>query len=408
MKCRTVGLLIISITFCLFSCEKGDGRFISLVNPTATTLLNQPVVIKRSDFGITADKYVRIQSTDASQLPVQFDDMDSDGLWDEMVFLIDVSANEQLKLPYSLISKEDMPFFPILTNAHLGVSEKRNDDFRSVNGHTMPTSHEPQSKPYLYQFEGPGWENDKIAFRAYFDDRNGKDIFGKTVPDVVLEQVGINENYHQLQPWGMDVLKVGNSLGAGSLAFTSNDSLYRLTDVDTQHVSIISEGPVRSVIRFQYEGWRIAGQTITITELIQIWAGKFHYDSEIKTDSLTNGQIAVGMVNLYDLSLNTADHPSLSVFYTHGQQSENKDVLGMALLAPKQLFTGKNAIYEKETGISDTYYMTLHSNENAVYYSFLGGWELSDHSFADKNQFQKHLTTVTTYYSNPLEISITQ
>ena len=38
--------------------------------------------------------------------------------------------------------------------------------------------------------EGSAWENDLVGFRNYMDQRNGMDIFGKTTPDMVLDQCG--------------------------------------------------------------------------------------------------------------------------------------------------------------------------------------------------------------------------
>ncbi|MBK7700210.1 MAG: DUF4861 family protein [Saprospiraceae bacterium] len=45
---------------------------------------------------------------------------------------------------------------------------------------------------------------------------------------MVLNSVGIHENYHEMQDWGMDILKVGNSLGAGAIGLIIGDSLFRI------------------------------------------------------------------------------------------------------------------------------------------------------------------------------------
>ncbi len=43
----------------------------------------------------------------------------------------------------------------------------------------------------VYQMEGPAWENDIVAFRNYYDARNGIDIYGKRVNEMVLDSVGL-------------------------------------------------------------------------------------------------------------------------------------------------------------------------------------------------------------------------
>lgn len=47
---------------------------------------------------------------------------------------------------------------------------------------------------------------------------------------MVLAGVGLKggPTYHELQPWGMDILRVGNSLGAGALALETPEGLYRV------------------------------------------------------------------------------------------------------------------------------------------------------------------------------------
>lgn len=47
--------------------------------------------------------------------------------------------------------------------------------------------------------EVPGIENDKVAFRAFFDYRNSKDIYGKIVDTPTLERVGVGSGWHELQ-----------------------------------------------------------------------------------------------------------------------------------------------------------------------------------------------------------------
>jgi len=51
----------------------------------------------------------------------------------------------------------------------------------------------------VYQMEGPGIENNKVAFRSFFDKRNGKDIYGKLITTPILDQVGLTESWHILQ-----------------------------------------------------------------------------------------------------------------------------------------------------------------------------------------------------------------
>ena len=110
-----------------------------------------------------------------------------------------------------------------------------------------------------FQMEGVAWENDRVGFRNYMDERNGMDIFGKTTADMVLEEVGIAgaPSYHEPGAWGMDVLKVGTSLGAGAIAYMFEDSLYRVGDSGAGSYHVVFQGPLRSRFRLDYEKWKL-------------------------------------------------------------------------------------------------------------------------------------------------------
>ncbi|MDE2181923.1 MAG: DUF4861 family protein [Alphaproteobacteria bacterium] len=71
----------------------------------------------------------------------------------------------------------------------------------------------------LFPIEGAGWESDRIGYRVDLDKRNAVDIYGKKRPAAVLHRIGQgNGSYHEEVAWGMDIWRVGDSLGAGASA----------------------------------------------------------------------------------------------------------------------------------------------------------------------------------------------
>jgi len=193
-------------------------------NPIDEARKDEPVVVQRDSLinllgEISGEEVVLVTDAQGAPMASQCDDLDGDGSWDELFFVCDLAANESAFFTVSKIIKADLPPFTARAHAQLKSSETRNNVFVPINEHTRPRDHVAQSTPYLYQFEGPGWENDVVAFRSYFDSRNGKDIYGKLNKRMVLDSVGLpGTNYHNLAEWGMDILKVGPTLGAGSLA----------------------------------------------------------------------------------------------------------------------------------------------------------------------------------------------
>jgi hypothetical protein len=238
--------------------------------------------------------------------------------------------------------------------------------------------------------EGPAWENDKVAFRMYFDPRNGFDIFGKTTREMILDQVGISGNYHELQDWGMDILKVNNSLGAGALALQWQDSLYRLAETDEAGFKIITEGPVRSIFELNYKNWKIKDTSLDLSQKIIIEAGKYYYSSEITADNLPeNAGLVTGIVNIYSDTVYEEAVEEMKIMATHAPQAFNGELLGMAVMANQSHIKSVQKTAEKGPGITQTYTMIFNNNSQPVEFHFFAGWELSDPEFTNKDNFMK-------------------
>ena len=245
--------------------------------------------------------------------------------------------------------------------------------------------------------EGPAWENDNIGFRLYFDERNGFDIFGKTNTQLVLDNVGIGENYHELQDWGMDILKVGRSLGAGALAFADvNDgnsrALQRLANAKETEFYIISEGPVRSIFGVNYKALPVdypKPTQVNLTQQVSIWTGQHYYSSKVSLDdSEANLALAVGIVNLHEatalekLSLNHA------ILASYAPQAEENTDLGMAVVASDQAHINFGGLGATEQGIEYSFFSTFALNANQdLNYDFYAVWQPRMKNVTDEAAF---------------------
>ncbi len=390
------------LSIIVFGCSHPE--YLIFYNKTITALADQPLVLDRTDLNYGGNDFFIFQNENGMPIPVQFDDLDGDGLWDEVALELNFDASGTRKFTFKRIPESELPEFEIKTGAHLGYSPKRDNEFESIISNTRPIDHSAQSTPFLYQYEGPGWESDKVAFRAYFDSRNGKDIFGKRQPDLVAHKIGLNENYHELRDWGMDVLKVGNSLGAGAIAMIKNDSIYRLTNTLKSQFRIITEGPVRSIIEFQYTGWEVTGVKYDLTETISIWAGKRSYQSEIMFSGNESDTLVTGIVNLKNLVSKQIEGTNSNMLYTHGKQSENKDILGLGLIVPKSGLIGFDQAPNNGAGVTYTYTALLKPTDGVYQFAFYVGWELENADFKSEDYFSQLLQSETITFNNSIEI----
>ena len=287
---------------------------ITLKNQSAMARLEEAIIIPRAALEkragrILGNKVPLFSNLSGEVLPSQTDDLNADGTWDEVIFLTSFQKKEKYDVNITFVTPEALPTFKKRTRARLAKLE--GDNFKEITHETMPSGHQATDfskvKVPLYQVEGPAWENDKVAFRLYFDPRNGKDIFGKTTSALVLDQVGLpGDNYHVKKDWGMDVLKVGTSLGAGALAMERRDAngkstLIRLGDqVEKTAYELVADGPLRSIFRLRYTNWQVMpNERYDIIETISIIAGRYYYESSVVMSGFSGKKTLVtGIVNL--------------------------------------------------------------------------------------------------------------
>ncbi|RED93834.1 DUF4861 domain-containing protein [Marinoscillum furvescens] len=381
-------IIILSLAASVLACEQKNQL---ILESSESGIDAKSVVLSRTEVPAVSTEFFLLKDTQGQTLPLQFDDLDSDGKWDEVAFQVSFETN-QVALEVFPAEEADLPDFPMRTDVYLGHSPERNGQFQSVSYNERPADHVAMSTPFLYQYEGPGWESDLVAFRTYFDSRNGKDIFGKTKPALQITKIGLEGNYHELADWGMDVLKVGNSLGAGAIAMLKNDSIYKLGDTDLASFEIVTEGPVRSILKLKYSGWDVAGETYDLEETISIWAGKRSYQSALKLKNASSDTLVTGIVNLKDLSAQDLEVSGFKIRYTHGKQSENKDELGMAVMVPVAGAAGFGAAPEQGDGVTNTYTAMLSPVEGTYTYHFYAGWVQENAAFKDEESFKASLT----------------
>ncbi|WP_371194707.1 DUF4861 family protein [Glaciecola sp. SC05] len=329
-------------------------------------------------------------------LSSQLDDLDQDGSWDELAFLINIDAASQQVVELR-VSENAKPVSKEAFRTNIQIGKFTNEDKNAIEELTSLQRFSQgleEGSSRQYQMEGPAWENDNIGFRLYFDERNGFDIFGKTSTDMVLGRVGINQNYHERQTWGMDILKVGRSLGSGALAFSSQNgeaqSLIRLSGAESTAVNIISEGPVRSIFSLNYQNLPVAAQSIQLTQRLSIWAGQHYYSAHITIDQPLHADLGVGIVNFHSLEAKQSLSETHAILSTFGEQAEEATLLGMAVVSERSQHTGFGSVGETPEGIEHSYF-SLHNMSLAqeLSYDFYSVWQVGTPSINSAEDFQE-------------------
>lgn len=417
----STGIIALALTAC-----SAPRQSLQLTNPTDQAKNDELVVLTRAQVQrftgqLSPEKYIVITRPGQTGPPVlvQHDDLNNDGVWDEIAFMAAPAAGE--KNEWKPEPSDAPATIKAVVRAHVRHKRKLKggtfgDDLQtdSIPAGQQPTDFAKEKLP-PFLTEGPAWENDKVGFRFYFDVRNGKDIWGKTTPRMVLEEVGTDpaNSYHHLSDWGMDILKVGKSLGAGALAVhlsdvNGRDTLLRLGGLSMGPVRYekVADGPLRAIFRMHYPAWQVPGRagTLSLTEEIHIWAGQYFYESRVTLNGAREGdRLVTGMVNLYDLPAKRMDTLDASVLYSFGKQSENNDKLGLAILVAKGSAAEFGVTPIAGSDVLNSY--TVKFPGNKAVFRFYAAWERSDARFSNEESFAGFLKTEALHFSRPVSIN---
>ncbi len=401
-------LFFVLLSAIIFSCKSPVVSF-TAINPDSLNRVDEPVILSReliaSLVGQIPENKIPILNVNGVMLPSQVNDLDKDGIWDELVFVCSIKPNDSLQINISFVKESKAPVYPIRTTIRFAAKE--NDIFNPITiadrykGDDVTLTHK------YFQAEGPIWENDKVAFRNYFDKRNGMDIFGKTVSRLISDSISRNGDYHKLLPWGMDILKVANSLGAGSIAIMIGDSLHRVGPLCDGSAEVICVGPIRSILRLTYNNIVVDSMKFSIVHDISMWAGAYAYESRVFLKGAEHGeQIVTGIVNMHSDSLIVVKSGSYNILATHAKQAFNGEYLGLALLVSNACFDTIYVAPETETDITQTYGALLKNTvDTPVDFTFVAAWELSNTSFASTSGFINLLKYYTQSKTNPIIIN---
>lgn len=395
-----------------------------LSNGSNLELIDKAIIIKRAvldkaklskDFPLLICKNDTLQS--------QVNDLDGDGVWDELFIVANFTAAEKKTVQLQWV--KDAPKFPIRTSVRFGKREAINLPVQpateeSVNAHQVYKKLGFQK----YQTDGPSWENDKVGFRHYLDGRNAKDVFGKKTPGITPEDVGINsagaveDNYHVMHDWGRDIFPVGTSAGLGGYALLVNNEITRLGIIGTDTLNniekttfkIVAEGPVNSVLRYNFQNWKASGKNYQVNETTSIWPGMYAYKNTVKIKGIMGKEtflIALSNINNQN-GLKVIEVGKWVCLIQHDNLTYKREwILGTAIIVPKKDYLGY--IEAPKAGqLTDSYLAKMKIVENtSIRYYAVAGWELSaDKNFKDANYFTDYVTNLAKQLAVEITVAI--
>lgn len=236
---------------------------VDFTNPLSERVVGIPVVIPLAEYGDvkTANVY------GSHDIPFQLDDLDGDGVADELVFVLNIDPGYTKHIKVTLNDTIGPQTFEPKSRAYIKLRDekKKNPEILSI---TYPGNSNNSIIYNTIYGHGAVMESMHNAWRIYVDNRQSIDLYGKkNNKQLELDVTGFYTTPEQYtQGYGRDILWAGKSVAAGSFRGLTDGKPATIDTVATRTQRIVATGPVRSIIEVEDKGWVINGKKVNMTQ----------------------------------------------------------------------------------------------------------------------------------------------
>lgn len=274
---------------------RGQSLTVTLKNPNKQNLTDAPVCIAVPATGNYKSATVMING---KEIPCQMDDLDEDGKMEELSFVVDIVKKGKLKANITFSTEEaKADRYPARVHAQMWFKDNTKGLSYLEKKH-IPTDTVSERVDNMYSkmmHHGPAFENEKVAYRVYFDKKQSTDLYGKRVPQLELaEGLWYSSEVPALvkeRNFGDDIILVGQTISIGTLRgwddskddpeFASSPAKGKIADpcmvmidpFDYRQAHIMAKGPVRTVVDMNVEGWQYKGRKLNMKSRYILYAG---------------------------------------------------------------------------------------------------------------------------------------
>ncbi|WP_126174311.1 DUF4861 family protein [Altericroceibacterium xinjiangense] len=277
---------------------------IEVRNPLSQARTESPVVIRRSDLPMLHDVHElsitlvdpagtprsepsirtraaegahgRVAEANGRAFDYQFDDLDEDGLWDELFFIADFAPGET-KTVYAYLGPQQRGWNPHRTHAAIG----------SYMRHTVPF-----------------WESENVGWKLWYP--TDIDVYGKRQPQLMSNRLYMEnlDGYavSLIDPkLGSDIMTVADSFGGGGIGVfddptqpeavsrprftpeaTGGDNFNAGPVSDTRYAfSVLANGPLRSIVRVRTMNWDSGQGEYEVEQVYTAYAGQDYTTAKV-------------------------------------------------------------------------------------------------------------------------------
>ncbi|MDR3652768.1 MAG: DUF4861 domain-containing protein [Paludibacter sp.] len=379
--------LIISALILSTAILSAENINLKVSNPNKAELKNAPVVV-------TLDKYKEIPAAKRADLAVyvngkqissELDDLNKDGIPDELVFLLNLKAGQTQQVTLKTIKASERENFP--TEVYADLISKTKDGKWDFVKEMSSTKNDMYNKMHHH---GVAFESDLMAYRVYFDNKSTIDVYAKKKQQLELATTEWYPTDEQAAAgYGDDVIRVFNTVGVGTVKGWNGTKATHIDKFDKRTQRIVAAGKLRTVVECEVDGWQYEGKKINMTVRYILYARhrdgicEVHASEDIANLATGVQTIAGGptMTNIKGLvgSWGT-DYPVTDTV------KYEKQTCGLGVYVPKQFV--KNQLTE---GQNNLILMPYHKGETLRFYFTAAALKEELKPFTTSDQFFAYL-----------------
>ena len=346
-------------------------------------------------------------------IPFQMDDLDKDGIWDEIFFITDIEAR-QSKTFFIYIGQSDRGYSRHYTHANLG---------------------------HYFRHVVPFWETETIGWKFWFG--TSADVYAKREPMLMsnylymlnldgYEVAKIDHNF------GSDIQRVANSMGGCTAVLFENPdnpaefSMPRRTPAqeayapgsswnggqitDTRYVyDVVTNGPLRSTMRIKLTNWYTGKGYYEMTQTFTAYAKQSYCIGMVEfpqfqpfTDKVSMG---VGtrvkpeednFVNEPGLIITSGPEYLIDPNYADNRPGVRAEMVATGIIVPDRY---KSEYQYIPTASRNHALRVTPAASNSYEFMLLGSWSEST-LYNTTQSFNDYCRQMQLEYNNPLRVSV--
>ncbi len=345
----------------------------------------------------------------------QMDDLDKDGIWDELFFQVAIKANSK-KTIYIYLGENIRGWNKHFTHANIG----------SYVRHQMPF-----------------WESENVGWKIWFAnsvDLGGRRIIKKMTNHLYMDNIDGYAVSAINNDWGSDIQRVAESFGGGALCLFENKnkpdvvSMPRFTPSkkelaprsvwnagqisDTRYAyEVITNGPIRSIIKIKGMNWDTGNGFYEYEQYYTVYAKQSYCTSKVKFTTFLPKDVDVKM------GCGIRKKPDEDYFVQEGgmlissgpeaikdpdniddREEYLVDFIGSALVI-KDTYKPEYQFVSEHMGNHTFKIMT--SKENSFEYLLSSAWS-EGAVYNNKEDFTDYIVKTSLEYNNPLKTNFIQ